>query len=448
MVWRIDGPDTVPTLPAIPAAATEAFYSGGNQTTGTPATIVPAWWMNMVQEEIRNVVIAAGIQPNKHDNTQLSQAIQAITGGNIYLPLAGGTMTGTIFFHLPAAGPDPDPDVSGQRLSLWHPSTGDPDYAIGVEANGMWLGVSNTNNHFDFYGGTTVVARIPPGGSPPVQPYDLLTLGWFQQNARQVLTANRNYHVATTGNDNTGDGSAGSPWRTLQYAADWVQANLDFAGFEVQILLADGVYTGGLSLGGLPLGMTAAGQLVINGDNTDNTAVTIHVTGGDAIFCEAGASIYVKNLTVVATASGGEGGDGISAGYAGVIEFSNVNFGACSGNQIYASAGGSVIAMGGYQISGGAQVHAQAATGGYIELSSSPNRHVSVTLNGTPNFSGAFVMAGAGSISAANNTFPGTTATGPKFDAHLNGVIFTGNKTVNYFPGSVAGSVSTGGQYG
>jgi hypothetical protein len=101
-----------------------------------------------------------------------------------------------------------------------------------------------------------------------------------------------------------------------------------------------------------------------------------------------------------------------------------------------------------YQISGNAQVHAQAATEGYIELSSSPDRHLAVTLNATPNFSAAFVMAGAGSISAANNGFPGTTATGPRYDAHLNGVIFTGNKGANYFPGSVAGSTSTGGQYG
>jgi hypothetical protein len=45
MVWRIDAGGTVPTLPTIPAAGTEAFYSGGNQATGTPATIVPAWWM-------------------------------------------------------------------------------------------------------------------------------------------------------------------------------------------------------------------------------------------------------------------------------------------------------------------------------------------------------------------------------------------------------------------
>jgi hypothetical protein len=124
-----------------------------------------------------------------------------------------------------------------------------------------------------------------------------------------------------------------------------------------------------------------------------------------------------------------------------------MNFGSCSGNHIYAAGGGSVIVMGNYQITGGAQVHAQAAEQGYIELSSSPDRHVTVTLIGNPNFSAAFVMAGDGGLYAANNTFSGT-ATGPRYDAHLNGVVFTGNKGANYFPGSVAGSISTGGQYG
>jgi hypothetical protein len=124
-----------------------------------------------------------------------------------------------------------------------------------------------------------------------------------------------------------------------------------------------------------------------------------------------------------------------------------MNFGSCSGNHIYAAGGGSVIVMGNYQIAGGAQVHAQAAQQGYIEMSSTPARHINVQLIGNPNFSAAFVMAGDGGIYAANNTFTGS-ATGPRYDAHLNGVIFTNNKGANYFPGSVAGSTSTGGQYG
>ena len=103
--------------------------------------------------------------------------------------------------------------------------------------------------------------------------------------------------------------------------------------------------------------------------------------------------------------------------------------------------------MSSYQITGGSVTHAQAAQQGYIEMSSNPDRPVHVTLTGNPNFSGAFVMAGDGGIYAANNTFAGS-ATGPRYDAHLNGVILTNNKGVNYFPGSVAGSTSTGGQYG
>jgi hypothetical protein len=198
----------------------------------------------------------------------------------------------------------------------------------------------------------------------------------------------------------------------------------------------------------VPIGATATGGLLILGNNTDNTGVTIRCTGYDCFDVQAGPSITVKDLTVISTASGGEGGDGLGASYAGVILVENVNFGNCSGNHMYAAAGGSIISMSGYTISGGAQVHAQAAQEGQIEMSSSPDRHVGVTLSGTRNFSGAFVMAGGGSISASNNTFPGSGGTGPRYDAHLNGVIFTENKGGNYFSGCVAGSVSTGGQYG
>src|SRR5215469_6352690 len=153
MVWRIDSGGTVPTLPTIPAAGTEAFYSGGNEATGTPATIVPAWWMNMVQEEIRNVVVAAGISPNKNDNSQLLAAITGITGGSIYLPLAGGTMTGVIAFALPYGIPDPSPSVSGQLIELKDGGAGNPDFAIGVNNHELWLGTPLATDHFSFTGG-------------------------------------------------------------------------------------------------------------------------------------------------------------------------------------------------------------------------------------------------------------------------------------------------------
>jgi hypothetical protein len=177
------------------------------------------------------------------------------------------------------------------------------------------------------------------------------------------------------------------------------------------------------------------------------TAVLIDVVGGICIYATMGASIQVEYLTVRSILSGGAGGTAIAADYAGEILIGrDVNFDACSQNHLYAGAGGSIIAIADYSISGGAMVHAQATLEGYIQLSSQGYAAVHITLNGTPNFSSAFVLAGAGSIAAPLNTFGGA-ATGPRYNATLNGVIWTGGKSANYFLGSVAGSSSTGGQY-
>ena len=423
MVWRIDNSSAVDALPAIPAPS----------------------------EEIRNVVVAAGIAPNKEDNSQLLAAISAITGGNIWLPLAGGTMTGQIFFTMPDGIPDPDPDVSGLRLSLWSPAPAtECDYAIGVAPGSLWFGVPTPSQGFDFYAGTAIMARVPPNANP-VQPYDLITLAYLQANSRQVLQRNTTYYVAppaSGGSDTTGDGSAANPWATIQYAVTWVQSHIDLAGFTATISVAHGTYTDPILLAGAPMGTTGPGQIVIEGDAADNTAVLFHVIGDDCIDVQAGSSIWIKNITLQSTASGGSGGDALGASYGGELLMSGCNFATCSGNHMYAAAGGSIIIMGNYDISGGAQCHAQAATEGYIEMSSYPDRHIAGTLSGNPNFSGGFVVAGAGSISAGNSNYSSGSATGPRYDAHLNGVIFTNNHGASYFPGSVAGSVTTGGQYG
>jgi hypothetical protein len=78
-MYRIDNTSSVPSMPAVPAAGPEQFFFGGVETTGQPATTLPDWWCNMIQEEIRNVVVAFGITPDKDDNTQLLQALRKAT---------------------------------------------------------------------------------------------------------------------------------------------------------------------------------------------------------------------------------------------------------------------------------------------------------------------------------------------------------------------------------
>jgi hypothetical protein len=99
-MYRIDNNSSVPALPTIPGAGPEQFFSGGDPTTGQPATTLDAWWVNMIQEEIRNVVVAYGITPNKYDNTQLLQALRRatrllLTGATTYyISPSGSDVTG------------------------------------------------------------------------------------------------------------------------------------------------------------------------------------------------------------------------------------------------------------------------------------------------------------------------------------------------------------------
>lgn len=77
---RIDGP----------GATADNKFTDGNSTTGVPATEVTAEWATAIQEEAVAVILAAGLELNKADNTQLFQAIQLlIAGGGETVTAAG-----------------------------------------------------------------------------------------------------------------------------------------------------------------------------------------------------------------------------------------------------------------------------------------------------------------------------------------------------------------------
>lgn len=75
-MYRIDNSTSVTTAPNVPAPAQERYFTNGDPGAGVAATKLDSWWFNMIQEEIRQAIVDAGLIPNKNDNTQLSQAIQ------------------------------------------------------------------------------------------------------------------------------------------------------------------------------------------------------------------------------------------------------------------------------------------------------------------------------------------------------------------------------------
>ena len=101
-VQRIQDPTAVAARPPVPAlAGILGYFFGGNPATGQGATVVPDWWLNMVQEEMVAFLTAAGL-PIDGSATFLQAAtalFQAKAGGQAALgftPVQQGTGVGQL----------------------------------------------------------------------------------------------------------------------------------------------------------------------------------------------------------------------------------------------------------------------------------------------------------------------------------------------------------------
>lgn len=70
---RIDGP----------AIAPGGFFTEGDPSVGTPATVMTDDWANSVQEELCNAITGAGIALSKPNNQQLFNAIVALVSQRV-----------------------------------------------------------------------------------------------------------------------------------------------------------------------------------------------------------------------------------------------------------------------------------------------------------------------------------------------------------------------------
>ena len=93
---RVDTSTAVAVMPAPAAQGSPGFFSAGNPSTGTPATIPGEAWFNSIQEEICNAIEDAGITLDKSDNTQLRTLLRQIG-------MPAGIVT-SVFAPAPPAG--------------------------------------------------------------------------------------------------------------------------------------------------------------------------------------------------------------------------------------------------------------------------------------------------------------------------------------------------------
>lgn len=250
---------------------------------------------------------------------------------------------------------------------------------------------------------------------------------------REALTASRTYYVRTDGNNSNSGlvNSAGGAFLTIQKAVDTI-ATLDINGQTVTVQVADGTYTGTVTLKNVT-GFSAAGDLVIQGNSGTPANVVISTTSANCFTASGLSSIWdIKDMKLQTSTAG----SCLVADSGAFLRFGNINFGATATYHISAS-GGIAQALSNYSITGGATRHWSSTASGRIFVQGR-----TVTLTGTPAFT-VFAFASTLSLELVNaNTYSGA-ATGQLYNASTNGVIFSGAT----LPGNVGGATSTGGQY-
>lgn len=258
--------------------------------------------------------------------------------------------------------------------------------------------------------------------------------------ARELLTAARTYYVRTDGSDsNTGlTNNAGGAFLTIQKAINVVSGSIDMAAYQVTIQVGAGTYTGAINF------LSWSGNLppILVGDETTPGNVIITTTSADAVTNDGAHPWHIRGMRLQTISSG----RAMYCANGGGIYFQKIDFGTTAGNHMHCIGPSSISATGDYSISGspgGDGIHMISADSGYINTT-----NITVTLTGTPAWSSnGFAHASRiGEIRASGNTYSGA-ATGTRYLANNNAVIYTAGASATYFPGDAAGSTATGGIY-
>lgn len=259
-------------------------------------------------------------------------------------------------------------------------------------------------------------------------------LAYFKGQFREKLTAPRTYYVRTDGSDSN-DGlsnTAGGAFLTIQKAIDSASA-LDNGGYLITIRVADGAY-GSFSL----RAYVGAAEPKIIGNAATAASVLISAPSTNAINAARCGAWTIGGMKVQSTSNAG-----VAAAGAGTrVTFSDsFEFGATGAQHVLSTDKSWVNIACPWRITGNCTAHIAAIRGASVLAYSQ-----ACTMVGTPAL-GYFVYVETASDALVQAvTFTGS-ATGKKYEATLNGVIQTYGSGASYFPGSVAGTVATGGQY-
>jgi len=256
--------------------------------------------------------------------------------------------------------------------------------------------------------------------------------------SRVLLTANATFYVSITGNDTTGNGSIGAPFRTMQKLINVLARFYDWGGFGVTAIRQDSVtaYTDSTVISGKFVGQSGS-PLIITASSSANVSVSVNTS--EVYKVDSGAFVNITNQKI-----SNSGGNGLYATRGSTMTHSGMDFGTCAQAHILVDRISQALQLGGNNVSGGASSHAAANSNSLCELSGAIN----FSTIGTA-FS-SFVTGSTANIQTTGVSFTGNSGsvTGLKFVIDANGIINSGSSgNLNFFPGNLAGTQNNGGRY-
>lgn len=297
------------------------------------------------------------------------------------------------------------------------------------------------NDKVSIWGGLARFGRQPLQGDVLIGGSD----GTFDF-VNNVLSADRTYYVETTGSDSNDGLSASTPFLTIQKAVAVIYT-LNMNGHSITIQVADGTYTlaSQVLFSGMPDGAGPSSVIYLRGNVATPANVVLQTSSfsGSLVSSTFGAILNMGGFNI-AHSSGPGNLDGVSAGNGGLLWLDQpMEFGACGRLQIEAWDKGSVYLSSSIAVTGGAAQFLSIGSGGSLQCLSAPT----ITFGADVSYSNAVVIAYACGAAFLNISWAGSTPTGKRYDAALNGVIVTETGDPYYIPGTVDGTSTSGGQY-
>lgn len=264
---------------------------------------------------------------------------------------------------------------------------------------------------------------------------------------RQRLTADLDVNVATTGNDTTGDGSVGAPWRTINKALAY-GASLDLNLKRFRVLCADGTYSGAtdyIEASARWVGVYDETSVQIVGNTTTPANCVLDLSGNSVGICAAFNRGFWGTIKGFRLKNTDAGAYLLKIYEEARVEFDKIEFDG-AGAVHYQIAGAYARcgrnSTGSYKIVGNAGIHAVVEVGpAHLELYGA-----TITASGTPTFSDCVFDIGENSqLSLYFATWgTGTSAiVGKRYRRTNGGIILPNRAAADAIPGNAAGTIES-----